>query len=238
MSPDRTTEHTDVGAYALGLLEEPDRRAFEAHLRGCPRCRAELVPMAGVADALRGLEPEETGDGEPPAELLGRVRDRQRADRRSRRGTYVIGTVAAATLLATGAVAGTALGGGDAAPVEHGHAGGASMLAGDQYAATDPKTGVSGEVELVGMGWGTQVSLQLKGVRGPLRCRLEAVSRTGERSVVTGWAVPPKGYGVPGAAKPALVTMGGTATPLKDIDRLEVRTDDGGTLLRVPVTRA
>ncbi|GLZ09773.1 hypothetical protein Acsp04_00090 [Actinomadura sp. NBRC 104425] len=48
-------EHTDVGAYALGLLEEEDRRAFEAHLRGCARCRAELRQMRGVADVLSDL---------------------------------------------------------------------------------------------------------------------------------------------------------------------------------------
>ena len=48
-------EHTDVGAYALGLLEEDDRRAFEAHLRGCARCRAELRQMRGVADVLSDL---------------------------------------------------------------------------------------------------------------------------------------------------------------------------------------
>ena len=30
------SEHTDVGAYALGLLEPQDRQAFEEHLAGCP----------------------------------------------------------------------------------------------------------------------------------------------------------------------------------------------------------
>ena len=36
-------QHIDVGAYALGLLEEQDSAAFEAHLANCPRCHAELA---------------------------------------------------------------------------------------------------------------------------------------------------------------------------------------------------
>mgnify|MGYP001329640511 CR=1 FL=1 len=42
-------EHTDVGAYALGLLEEDDRRAFEAHLRR--RCGDGGAARAGPAAA-------------------------------------------------------------------------------------------------------------------------------------------------------------------------------------------
>lgn len=30
-----SVEHTDVGAYSLGLLQERDRQAFEDHLAGC-----------------------------------------------------------------------------------------------------------------------------------------------------------------------------------------------------------
>jgi anti-sigma factor RsiW len=40
-----SSEHTDVGAYALGLLEPEDRRAFEEHLAGCPACAAELAEL-------------------------------------------------------------------------------------------------------------------------------------------------------------------------------------------------
>ncbi|MFD2350479.1 anti-sigma factor family protein [Nonomuraea ferruginea] len=50
-------EHTDVGAYALGLLDDDDRMAFETHLLGCRACAAELSDLAGVAQALHGLGP-------------------------------------------------------------------------------------------------------------------------------------------------------------------------------------
>ncbi|GAA3942670.1 hypothetical protein GCM10023085_25510 [Actinomadura viridis] len=49
-------EHTDVGAYALGLLDGDDRSAFEAHLPHCGSCAAELREMAGAARALSELK--------------------------------------------------------------------------------------------------------------------------------------------------------------------------------------
>src|SRR5215469_11924600 len=35
-------EHIDLGAYALGLLEDQDKAVFEANLATCDRCAAEL----------------------------------------------------------------------------------------------------------------------------------------------------------------------------------------------------
>jgi anti-sigma factor RsiW len=55
-------EHTDVGAYALGLLEEQDKRAFEHHLAGCPSCRAELAELSGMKELLSGIGPVEAVD--------------------------------------------------------------------------------------------------------------------------------------------------------------------------------
>lgn len=236
-------EHTDVGAYALGLLEEEDRRAFEAHLAGCASCTAELAEMSGVAGALLGVDPvgppaEEPGEprAEAPAEVIDLLRRRQGADRRRRRGTYVIGTVAAATLLVTGITVGAAMSKDDAAP-PGGHLHGpaqALVIWGERHTGSDAKSGASGVVGLETKAWGTHVGLELRYVRGPLKCRLEAVSRSGERSVVTGWQVPPKGYGVPGSPAP-LITHGGTAIPRADLDRFEVKIDNGGTLLTIPV---
>lgn len=107
-------------------------------------------------------------------------------------------------------------------------------VTGERFQATDPGTGASGTVGLVDKGWGTQVSLELRGIKGPLRCRLEAVSATGERSVVAGWRVPEKGYGVPGQPDP-LVMMGGTGLTRQEITRFEVRLDGGRTLLTIPL---
>ncbi|GAA1780323.1 zf-HC2 domain-containing protein [Actinomadura chokoriensis] len=237
-------EHTDVGAYALGLLEAGDRRAFEAHLHGCGRCQAELGELSGTAGALFELAPgaaepgpEAAAEGDepsaPPAPVLDMVRRRRKADRRFRRTAYAVGTAAAAVALGAGVAVGAALGGeggdeGKAPPVAQ------QSLTGQRFQATNASTGASGAVGLVDKGWGTQVSLELRGIKGPLRCHLEAVSRSGERSVVAGWRVPDKGYGVPGQPKP-LVMQGGTGLDRRDIDHFTVRLDDGGTLLTIPL---
>ncbi|WP_149264956.1 zf-HC2 domain-containing protein [Actinomadura sp. K4S16] len=235
-------EHTDVGAYALGLLEDGDRRAFEAHLRGCGSCQAELGELSGTVGALSELAPaagpipgprRAGGGGEPsapPAEVIDMVRRRRRSDRRFRRGAYVVGTAAAATALAAGIGIGAAVDGEAPAPKPPA----TQAISGEKFHAANASTGASGTVGLVDKGWGTQVGLELKGIRGPLKCHLEAVSRDGERTVVAGWRVPDKGYGVPDQPKP-LVMQGGTGLTRQEIDHFEVRLDDGGTLLTIPL---
>jgi len=54
--PDRLLDHLD------GALDGPDRTALEAHLEGCPACRAELAELRRATDlaaaALRDDEVE------------------------------------------------------------------------------------------------------------------------------------------------------------------------------------
>lgn len=244
-------EHTDVGAYALGLLEEDDRRAFEAHLEQCAACVAELRDMSGMAELFSGLDEftevvhdldREAEDGGPAETPRGRsaveridLGRRRRAERRYRRGTYLIGAAAAAVLIGTGFTVGAGLDDGGSGQGGHKHSPAqALVVSGERHSSSDARTGASGLVGLEAKNWGTHVGLELKGVRGPLECRLEAVSRTGERTVVTGWRVPDKGYGVPGSPAP-LITHGGTAIQRKDLDRFEVKIEGGGTLLTIPV---
>ncbi|TDC75058.1 zf-HC2 domain-containing protein [Actinomadura sp. 7K507] len=234
-------EHTDVGAYALGLLEDGDRRAFEAHLRECGTCQAELGEMAGTARVLSALggaasggngPAPEGGEDEPsapPAPVIDMMRRRRKEDRRFRRGAYVVGSAAAAAALAAGIGVGTVLSDDETVRPQP-----PAAITGDRFHGANASTGASGAVGLVDKGWGTQVGLELRGIKGPLRCRLEAVSRTGERGVVAGWRVPDKGYGVPGQPKP-LVMQGGTGLTRQEIARFEVRLQSGGTLLTIPL---
>src|SRR5690606_35118070 len=94
------------------------------------------------------------------------------------------------------------------------------------------EAGITGAVVMESKRWGTHAALELKGVLGPLECELVAVSKSGERRVLTGWAVPREGYGVPGSPEP-LYVHGGTALPPSEIDRFEVVTTTGATLLTV-----
>jgi anti-sigma-K factor RskA len=57
------------GGYALGILDEPERRAFEAHLSTCASCAAEVRDFTAVASALALDVPQV----DPPASLRERV---------------------------------------------------------------------------------------------------------------------------------------------------------------------
>jgi predicted anti-sigma-YlaC factor YlaD len=45
--------HMLLGSYVLGGLSAEDRRAFDEHLEGCPRCRMELAEAAPLPALLR-----------------------------------------------------------------------------------------------------------------------------------------------------------------------------------------
>ena len=165
------TAHTDVGAYSMGLLEEPDRREFEDHLAGCPVCAAELAELSPMKGLLRGVEPTGTADsGAGESGLTDLVRRRVAQERRRRRWQVAVGTAAAAVLIGGGIGAGIAL-----APRPGSTPPPALALTGQVHSATDPGTGVAGTVGLVAKGWGTQVTLDLSNVHGPVECQLVAV---------------------------------------------------------------
>jgi Putative zinc-finger len=221
-----SNDHIDVGAYALGLLEDQDKAVFEVHLATCASCSAELSALSPVAVLLKGLEPVELpGDAEAAQAPVDLLRRRAEASRRRVRWQIAVGAAACVAALGGGVAVGIA--------ASH-HTQGTVVLTGQLHTATDPATGVTGTVGLVPKTWGTQVTLDLAHVRGPLECELIAVSKTGEQKVVTGWFVPAPGDGVPG--HPAhLLVQGGTAIQLGDLARFEVRVVQGRALLTIPV---
>jgi hypothetical protein len=227
------SEHTEVGAYSMGLLEEQDRQAFEDHLAGCPSCATELAELSPMAALLRGVEPvpgDEPAEAEvTEAKVTELIQRRITQQRHRRRWQVALGAAAGIVLIGGGIAVGTAV-----APQHKGSAAPPVAVAGQRHSATDPGTGVTGTVGLVSKAWGTQVTLDLSKVRGPVECELVAVSKTGERRVVMGWLVPAPGDGVPG--HPAhLVLQGGTSIPVNDLARVDVDVVQGGTLLSIPV---
>ncbi|MFF9015268.1 zf-HC2 domain-containing protein [Streptomyces sp. NPDC014870] len=295
MSNDMTPPHDAAGAYVLGILDDVDAAAFEAHLVDCDVCAAHVEEFAGMEPMLAMLaDAEAQGAPRPPLldpytdeafdafaprppspaaapgppmspplprprrtpaepiavapapELLDRLIDEVGAKRaaRRRRSLYL---VAAAAILVVGgpAVAVVATSGGDRssqAVAPHPHPTSPAEDAffhhmDEKIQATDPTTKVSATVGLEKKGWGTHTVLELKNVKGPLKCRLVAVSKSGEEEVVTSWAVPKWGYGIPGAtqesAKNPLYVHGGAAMDRGDIDHFEVRTFDGERLVEV-----
>ena len=85
---------------------------------------------------------------------------------------------------------------------------------------TNPHTGVTGAAVLVKKPFGTQVTLNLR-MKGPLECQIVAVSKTGERTVIATWFVPPVDFG--GALHPApLHIQGWTTIKTGDLAHIDV----------------
>ena len=223
-------EHTDVGAYALGLLEEQDRQAFEEHLATCPSCAAELAELSGMKDLLTGIGPVPSATDEPTeAEVVDLVRRRGAAQRRRTRWQVALGAAAAVVLLAGGVAVGLATARQTPPPPP-------SALPGKVFSASNPVTHVTGKVGLVAKTWGTMVTLHLFGVAGPLDCQIVAVSRTGQREVLGSWRVPPHAhFGLPGHPNP-LVIGGPSGIKINNLSQIDINVVNGRTLVSIPVS--
>jgi Putative zinc-finger len=221
-------EHTDVAAYALGLLDASDREEFEAHLAGCEACAAEMAEFASMADLFAGIGQIEVSDTAPDesavVDLLGR-RAVLAKRRNWQRGW--LAAVACLVLLIVGAAVGAKAAARPSKEVS------GLRVSGTEFRATNPaQGGISGTVGLVAHPWGTQVVLKLSHVRGPLDCELIAVSKSGEQRVLMGWLVPPVGYGVPGHPADLLIE-GGTSIPPNKLASIKVQVVHGPTLLTI-----
>jgi hypothetical protein len=220
-------QHTDVGAYALGLLEPQDREEFELHLAECPICRAELDELSDMRELLTGIDPVTEAAAEPDgSQVTDLLRRRSAAVRRTARWQRALGLAAGVALLGGGLAIGIATASGPAPSTP--------LVQGQLFRATSQQTGVKAIVGLVPKAWGTVVTLDLWKVRGPLECQLIAVSRTGERRVVAGWLVPTAGYGTPGHPG-HLILQGGTSILMRDLSKLEVTVVHGRTLVAISV---
>nr|WP_246619803.1 zf-HC2 domain-containing protein [Streptomyces corallincola] len=254
MSPSQGTaapnEHETVGAYALGILDDAEATAFEVHLAGCDWCANQLDELSGMEPMLAALA-DLPGSGSTPVigeslsarpsprlveKLVDEVSE-QRA-RKRRRGFYLV--AAAAALIIGGPIAVSAAGGGETAAPAKPLAASAQTTFDRmtrKVTGTDPATGVTATVGMDGKGWGTSAVLELKGVKGPLKCSMVVISRSGERQTIGSWSVPAQGYGIAGAAsetaRKPLYIGGGTALSPDQIDKFEIVTFDGKKLVDV-----
>jgi anti-sigma-K factor RskA len=100
--------HELIAAYALGVLDDDERRAYETHLAGCEQCQTDLAELRETVGALAlAVEP-----ATPPEDLRGRVLTAAQEEGhsnvvaiRSSRRRFVVAGVAAAV-----AAAGLAIG--------------------------------------------------------------------------------------------------------------------------------
>ncbi|HEY4778011.1 MAG TPA: zf-HC2 domain-containing protein [Solirubrobacterales bacterium] len=178
MKTDRSDNCRDwrllLGAYALGDLPEEERAGLEAHLEGCPECRAEaesldsvarLLPLADL-DRFSHPAPQPSPDlGRQIAATIGNERRAGRRRRRWRAGLALSGAVAAAAAVLAIVVL---PGGGGGQPEQHVKFG--SLPGGIQiYATLEPHA------------YGTEIHMYVKGVRSGTLCRVYLRGPRGER---------------------------------------------------------
>ena len=246
-------EHETVGAYALGILDDAEATAFEAHLATCEWCAQQLDELAGMEPMLAALA-DLPGSGSTPAigdslsakpqprlveKLVDEVADRRA--RKRRRSFYMV--AAAGALIVGGPFVAVATSGGDGGggaenrPLAASPAKAAFDGISDKITATDPTTKVTATVALQKKDWGTGTVTELKNVKGPLKCSLVLVAKNGQRVTMSSWSVPNWGYGVPDAkseqSKQPLYIGGAAAFQPNEIDHFEVVTFEGKKLVQV-----
>ncbi|GAA5064603.1 anti-sigma factor family protein [Streptomyces similanensis] len=243
-------EHETVGAYALGILDDAEATAFEAHLAGCEWCAQQLDELAGMEPMLAALADlpgagtpaiGESLSARPGPRLVEKLVDEVSERRARKRRTTFYLVAAAAALIIGGPLTVYAVGGADggtgSATVAAAPAKAAFQAMTDKVTATDPVTHATATVALEKKDWGTNAVLELKNVTGPERCSLIAVGKNGERETITSWSVPNWGYGLPNArteeAKSPLYVRGGAAFEPGQIDHFEVMTFDGQKVVQV-----
>ena len=164
-----------IGALVLGQLTEDERFAVEAHLEGCPACRAEAEALAPVVLMLRRADPDRLEPApEPPAELGERIARRVAAERRSerrtrRRARFGLATAGAAAAAAVAALLIVILGG--SSPSSRS----------ETVAFRSLPHGAWANASLAPHSWGSEISVQVGGFRRGTMCQVWLRRNDGER---------------------------------------------------------
>jgi hypothetical protein len=167
---------TSLGAYALGQLPEEERAGLEAHLEGCPECRAEAQSLGMVARLMPLADPARITEPapRPPAQLherietvIGAEQAGERKSRRRRRFGFAFGgaSLAAAAVLAIVVFAG---GGGESAPEQ-------------RVAFNNVPKGIEIDATLQPHAFGTEIRMYVSGVRSGTLCRVFLTGADGRR---------------------------------------------------------
>ncbi|MDQ1050334.1 zf-HC2 domain-containing protein [Streptomyces sp. V4I2] len=205
--------HRDVGAYALGVLDEADAFRFEDHLMECPRCAASVTEFGPPTRQLmlyrratpRVVHPTAQPGPRMLERLLGEVAVRHRA--RRRRLWYVVAASVVLAVAGPGAVLMT--NGADGAV---------------RVTASDERTGVWAEVTTEDEAWGSDIEVKVKDGAGPRTCHLVAIGHDGSEQTIATWGAP--GHD----ARPNTMRGGSTMHP-DQIARFVVRTATGEQLV-------
>ncbi|MBT3155006.1 zf-HC2 domain-containing protein [Streptomyces sp. CHD11] len=206
--------HRDVGAYALGVLDEAEAFRFEDHLMECPSCAVQVTEFGAATRQLmlyRSATPRPVHPlAKPGPRMLDRLLSEVKARSRTGRRRLLLALAASVVIAVTAPLAAVTARGGGAAPVS--------------IAATDELSGVWAEVTTADEAWGSRMELKVKDGAGPRACRLVVIGRDGSEETVTSWTVPRHD------ARPNTM-LSGSAMHADEIARYEVRTAEGEHLV-------
>jgi anti-sigma-K factor RskA len=152
-----------LGAYSLGHLSADERAGLEAHLEGCPDCRAEIESLTDVAKLLAFADPAHFGPAPKPSPELGEritatIGAERRVSRRRRQRRF--GFALSGAVAATAAVLAIAiLPSGAGEPEQH-----------VTFAAVPPNVSMSATLEP--HAFGTEIRMYVKGIRSGTLCRV------------------------------------------------------------------
>ncbi|WP_055626661.1 zf-HC2 domain-containing protein [Streptomyces hirsutus] len=207
--------HRDVGAYALGVLDEAEAFRFEDHLMECPSCAAQVTEFGVTTRQLmlyrRSTPPLTHPMPKPGPRMLDRLLSEAAGRNRAVRRRLLFALAASVVLAVTApALALMSSGGGERAP--------------ESIAAADERSGVWAEITTADEDWGSRLELKVKDGAGPRVCRLVVVGQDGSEETVTSWHVPRHD------ARPNTMTSGSTLHS-GQVERYELRSSDGEHLV-------
>lgn len=154
-----------LGAYALGHLPAEEKASLEAHLEGCPSCRAEADALLAVSQLLPHADPARFGPAPQPPPALGKriaatIAAERRSQRRQRRLRFGLGFSGAAALATAAVLAIFVLSSGSEGGPEQ-HVAFRALPSGVKIAAT-----------LEPQAFGTEIHMYVKGISSGTLCRV------------------------------------------------------------------
>ncbi|MFI5778232.1 anti-sigma factor family protein [Nocardia sp. NPDC051570] len=236
--------------YVLGALERTERLQYEQHLADCPHCRAAVADLAGLPGllghvdtdiALALVDPIKTesngypGSAAPriipgenisepsdsPADLLPRLAERTRTQRRRGRWAAVGGAVVAAAAAVAIAIPITT------SVAQHGTPPAATQVVAERQLEPVVATPVSASVRVIDADGKATVEMSCQYAEGgqPYQADFELwmTSKEGTSVKLMGWSAGPGN---------ALTMTRTTDLPPDQITALEVRASGGSTILR------
>jgi anti-sigma factor RsiW len=183
-----------LGVYVLGAIDPAERAQVEEHLATCADCREELASLAGLpamlrkvpvieAERLAAAEQEPEFADVPSSEMLPSLVARTANVRRIRRWRGLAAAAAVALVaVAGGAAVTSALQSSGSSPP-----GNAQPATWHQTTGAGPAPDAHLTVQYRNEPWGTQMRVNVTGLRPGSVCQFRVTDKAGGKSVVGSW---------------------------------------------------